>query len=297
MREQAVSGYEKYGLVWGIVVSLALHGVLFWKMPELPVFLEEKQSISEKFTEVELIKPPAPKPPTPKGEKPPLKEELKEVIVPPPKPPPKLHAGILSNRVEEIGGGRSLKQTGVEIKLPLSREKPEVDPERAVRLQEQLAKAVAEKIAKSPFPADESTSRLIPIKEGDLERKELEVAPPEAFPRLARLEPGPVKEGPVKKEILTGRELFQIKGPAGERRVVYRPKPPAVELEAETEIVLKFWVLPGGEVGRVIPIKKGEPELETKAIAYLKEWRFNPLSAHEPQVEQEGTIPIRFTLK
>lgn len=297
MREQVVAGYEKYGLVWGILVSLVLHGVLLWKMPELPAYFDEEQRKSEKFTEVELIKPLAPQPTTPKRENTPLKKELKEVVVPSPKPPPKPHAGILSSRVEGIGRGESLKQTGIEIKLPLSREESEVDPQHAVKLQEQLARAVAEKIAKSPLPADESTSRLITIKEGDLERKELEVAPPEAFPRLARLEPGPVKEGPVKKEILTGRELFQIKGPAGERKVVYRPKPPAVELEAETEIVLKFWVLPGGEVGRVIPIKKGEPKLETKAIAYLKGWRFNPLSAHEPQVEQEGTIPIRFTFK
>jgi TonB family protein len=88
---------------------------------------------------------------------------------------------------------------------------------------------------------------------------------------------------------------FQIRGPVSKRRqVVYKPSLPKTA-GAEGEIELKFWVLPDGTVGRIVPIKRGNPLLEGEAIRYLKKWRFNPLNKAEG--EEWGIIPIKFVLK
>jgi len=50
-------------------------------------------------------------------------------------------------------------------------------------------------------------------------------------------------------------------------------------------------------VDRVIPTIKGDAELERAAIQYLRHWRFVPLAKDQPQVEQWGTIPIKFKLQ
>ena len=105
-------------------------------------------------------------------------------------------------------------------------------------------------------------------------------------------------EIPVEKEKeLLVEEPWQIKGPAGKRQVIFRPPPPSLQLRAIVEIELKFWVLPDGAIGRVIPIRRGNPTLEGEMMAYLKKWRFNPLPPDAPQEEQWGTIPIKYLLK
>jgi len=88
-----------------------------------------------------------------------------------------------------------------------------------------------------------------------------------------------------------------IKGAVSSRRVLERPLLPQVKVKLETEIELTFWVLPDGMVDRAIPSVKGDAELERVAIQYLKQWRFAPLSKEEPQVEQWGTIPIKFRIR
>ena len=65
----------------------------------------------------------------------------------------------------------------------------------------------------------------------------------------------------------------------------------------EAEIELTLWVLPTGTVDRVVPLVKGDAELEKIAVQYLKQWRFAPLPKDQPQVEQSGTIPIKFKLQ
>jgi TonB family protein len=60
---------------------------------------------------------------------------------------------------------------------------------------------------------------------------------------------------------------------------------------------MTLYVWPSGIVDRVIPLVKGDAELERIAIQYLKEWRFVPLLKDQPQVEQWGTIPIKFKLQ
>lgn len=87
----------------------------------------------------------------------------------------------------------------------------------------------------------------------------------------------------------------QIEGPVKGRAIIYQPSPPEVDIVNEIEFKLKFWVLPDGTIGEVIPLKRGDAKLERVAIAYLKKWRFEPLSPEAPQRKIWGTIPIKFT--
>jgi TonB family protein len=88
-----------------------------------------------------------------------------------------------------------------------------------------------------------------------------------------------------------------IKGGLVSRKILERSNLPQVKLKVEVEIELTLWVLPDGTVDRVIPSVKGDPELERIAIQYLKQWRFASLQKDQPQVEQSGTIPIKFRLQ
>jgi len=99
-------------------------------------------------------------------------------------------------------------------------------------------------------------------------------------------------EKPLEENLLLG-----IKGPLATRKILERPNPPQVRVKLEVEIELTLYVLPNGIVDRVIPSVKGDTELERIAIQYLKQWRFAPLPKDQPQVEQWGTIPIKFKLQ
>jgi TonB family protein len=99
-------------------------------------------------------------------------------------------------------------------------------------------------------------------------------------------------EKPIEENILLG-----IKGPLSTRRIVGRPNPPAVKVKVEAEVELTLYVLPNGMVDRIISTVKGDAELERVAIQYLRQWRFAPLPKDQPQVEQWGTIPVKFRLQ
>lgn len=89
-----------------------------------------------------------------------------------------------------------------------------------------------------------------------------------------------------------------IRGPAASRRILFQPPPPQVEELGEAEdIVLRFWVLPDGTVGRVIPIRKGSARLEGIAATHLKRWRFSPIPPHEAPREEWGVIAFRFRMR
>ncbi|OGP63258.1 MAG: hypothetical protein A2169_08440 [Deltaproteobacteria bacterium RBG_13_47_9] len=100
------------------------------------------------------------------------------------------------------------------------------------------------------------------------------------------------QERPMEENLLLG-----IKGPLTTRKILQRPNLPQVKLKVETEIEMILYVLPNGMIDRVIPSVKGDAELERIAVHYLKQWRFAPLPNDQPQVEQWGTIPIKFKLK
>ena len=89
-----------------------------------------------------------------------------------------------------------------------------------------------------------------------------------------------------------------IAGPAARRRILFQPQPPKLEgLESTTRIVLKFWVLPDGTVGRVIPTRKASAYLEGLASNHLKRWRFSPLPPGTDDKEQWGEITFLFLVR
>ena len=110
--------------------------------------------------------------------------------------------------------------------------------------------------------------------------------------RLLSSKEGNSEEKPLEENLRLG-----MKGPLVSRKILERPNPPQVRVKVEAEIELTLWVLPSGTVDRVIPSVKGDTELERIAIQYLKQWRFAPLPKDQPQVEQWGTIPIKFKLQ
>ena len=101
-----------------------------------------------------------------------------------------------------------------------------------------------------------------------------------------------IQEKPLEENLLLG-----IKGPLTNRKVLEKPNLPQAKVKVEAEIELTLYVLPNGIVDRVIPSVKGDAELERMAVRYLKQWRFAPLPKDQPQVEQWGTIPVKFKLQ
>ena len=90
--------------------------------------------------------------------------------------------------------------------------------------------------------------------------------------------------------------VFKIEGPAAGRRVLSKPSHfPALKLARTVEIRLKFWVLPDGSVGDVVPLQRGDLELERAAMQYLKSWRFTPVAAGSQTVW--GIVPITYQLR
>jgi TonB family protein len=65
----------------------------------------------------------------------------------------------------------------------------------------------------------------------------------------------------------------------------------------EATITIKFEVKPNGTIGRIIPVKKMNPELEREVMRTLRNWRFSRLPSGVPQQSQWGTITFRFVLE
>ena len=110
--------------------------------------------------------------------------------------------------------------------------------------------------------------------------------------RLLGIKEKMIQEKPLEENLLLG-----IKGPLTNRKVLEKPNLPQAKVKVEAEIELTLYVLPNGIVDRVIPSVKGDAELERMAVRYLKQWRFAPLPKDQPQVEQWGTIPVKFKLQ
>jgi len=163
----------------------------------------------------------------------------------------------------------------------------------------QIQRAYVELPAISPEPAPELSLDIespenIPSETlGSINLQEVDI--PEEVPLFesagTKVDMPPLEEGPLTIK------TWEIKGPAAQRKLLYRPRPPRLELPSSMEIELKFWVLPDGSVGQVIPVKRGNALLEREMMVYLKKWRFNPLPPYLPQEKQWGTIPIKYLIK
>ncbi len=135
----------------------------------------------------------------------------------------------------------------------------------------------------APSPTVKDATDFIPLKDKGTEK---------VIGRLLSSKDGSNQEKPLEENLRLG-----IKGSLVSRKIVERPSPPQAKVKVEAEIELMFWVLPNGTVDRVVPSVKGDTELERIAIQYLKQWRFATLPKDQPQVEQSGTIPIKFKLQ
>jgi TonB family protein len=131
-----------------------------------------------------------------------------------------------------------------------------------------------------PIPSFQDATDLISLKDKGTEK---------VIERLQRTKESNLQEKPLEENLRLG-----MKGPLVSRKILERPNPPQVKIKIEAEIELTIWVLPIGTVDRVIPSVKGDTELERIAIQYLKQWRFASLPRDQPQIEQWGTLPIKF---
>lgn len=135
----------------------------------------------------------------------------------------------------------------------------------------------------APTPSFKDATDLTSLKDKGAEK---------VIERLQRKKKSDSEERPLEENLRLG-----MKGPLVSRKILEKPQPPQVKVKVEAEIELTLWVLPSGTVDRVVPSVKGDTELERIAIQYLKQWRFAPLSRDQAQVEQWGTIPIKFRLQ
>ena len=84
-------------------------------------------------------------------------------------------------------------------------------------------------------------------------------------------------------------------GGGGNRVVLHKPLPKFPSgVNTNATLKFKFTVLPDGTVGRIIPLQKADPVLETAALNALRQWRFNALNK---DVVMEGIIPLTFVLR
>jgi TonB family protein len=89
-----------------------------------------------------------------------------------------------------------------------------------------------------------------------------------------------------------------ISGPAATRRIIFRPPPPKAGFSGSSgDITLRFWVLSDGTIGRVIPVRKGNADLEGVAANHMKRWRFSPLPPGVPEREEWGLVVFRFRVR
>jgi TonB family protein len=81
-----------------------------------------------------------------------------------------------------------------------------------------------------------------------------------------------------------------------ERNPMVQPLPDNTT-DAEATITIRFEVKPDGSIGRIVPLKKMNPELEREVMRTLRSWRFSRLPSGVPQQSQWGTITFRFVLE
>jgi TonB family protein len=277
-------------LVIGLILSLLIHAsIVMWGPPFSMSTPDFPRSTA---VEVQLREWPAPIPTSPSTES--LKIEEPPPALPTPVPPLKPvlppNTQALQDAVQTVL--TQVRTDRVEVQLP---ERllplPTLDSQTDAM---SLAEAVKESLQHEPRLADAPGLPDVP-------------APERQFVEARDLPPLPTLERPVRRETSPTQPTTMtfpsphvaspIKGPAAERQVIFQPPAPRVTVESESEIELRFWILPNGAVGRVVPVKKSDPRLEAIAMSYLRHWRFNPLPSDSRQDEQWGVIPFKFRIR
>lgn len=195
-------------------------------------------------------------------------------------------------------------------------EKPEPEKPDPVEKQQTTTKETVkpvdapeqkEEIKEEPVKTPE-TNKVDPKKTTDLEEKEEVTIPPKT--REAEVQKEGAKtsgdtegnKGELDADQGTGNESekkapYELKWEGDlERSPMVQPLPENTS-DIEATITIKFEVKPNGTIGRVIPLRKMNPELEREVIHTLRSWRFSRLPSGVPQQSQWGTITFRFVLE
>ena len=203
---------------------------------------------------------------------------------------------FLMGKLRELSLGESIDVPSPSFLVPQRKEK--TTPEERVRLlrSSPFFNELDRLFRESSRPLGNYQGRLLSAGVGKVKNPNGRVLEDESTQRIiARLMTPPQSKRPRVRG--TKKDSNGIKGPAGKRRVLYKPEIPDVKIDREGDVELKFWVLPDGSVGSVVPLLRGDAELERIAINYMKQWRFNPMDGGQVTVEQWDTITVKFRLK
>lgn len=178
-------------------------------------------------------------------------------------------------------------------------QKPTDDNTKPVDLPDQVEE-IKEEVVKTP-----ETKKIDPDKKEATQVDEVVETPPQAKRDLTTdagaKESGDVKgaKGRTDADAGTGSDdektaPYELKWEGDlEREPMIQPLP-SNTANTEAVISVRFEVRPDGTVGRIIPLKKMNPELEQEVQRTLRSWKFSRLPSGAPQQAQWGTITFRF---
>jgi TonB family protein len=203
---------------------------------------------------------------------------------------------FLMSKLRDLSLGESIDVPSPPFLVPQRREK--TTPEERIRLlrSSPFFKDLGRLFRESSMPMGNYRGKMLSVSIGEMEISRGRILEDKGTERIiARM----MVKNPSEKPSVQGikKDSTGIKGPAGKRKILYKPEIPKVKIDREGEVELEFWVLPDGSVGRVFSLLRGDAELERIAINYIKQWRFNPLDEGRPTVEQWGTITVKFRLQ
>jgi len=273
------------GLLIFLFCSLAIHLLLAMALPDfmgndsgiIPI-----QLLGSRGVDLEVL-------PQPVAGR--LREAGRKGVQPDTKVPP-VDLLVLEKRMEELSLGENLKAPSADVLFaPVQKAASKEQALQAWPFYKEVAKAFEEaRGSGQPYPGPELA---VEIGADALKNENVEVDPGEqrVMARLcltaAKKIPGKGKNGKL-----------GISGPVSRRELTYVPPVPDVKARIETEFEMKFWVRPDGTIDRVIPLNRaGDVELERVAANYLRKWRFRAIPANKPQIEQWGTVTIKFRLQ
>ena len=290
----------RFNLMTGCLLSLGVHaGVLFF-IPGMTLQLPSPVAVptEAELVEIEVPLPPELQPPVPTPA-PVVNQESQAAaqgsdydaakIVPP-------DMQKIAGAIEKMSPGEALQLPSPTLQLPDTNTLQDTTPPESSRSVHRSALTTA-LLEQSLQPAGVTSGVDKQLGWGQVRLGDKQSPSRLPLPKLDQRLVSPTLPAPT--PLAMGPPVqpqFGIQGPAAKREPLYRPPPPKVEVHVENDIALKFWVRPDGVVSRILPERKGDARLEAAAIQYLEGWRFTPLPPHEPQVEQWGTITVRFRL-
>lgn len=205
-----------------------------------------------------------------------------------------------------------------EVSFVMERQAPEVIEDSQTSLaQKQVIKQKEEPIPKKTSPQPKQKVDLPTVKAKDpnptlpdkLDTKKQEI-PEKIFipdkPEERQAKESAVKDIPGGDFGDSGSNIrpsknVEIFGPIVNRSIIHSEIPEypdwAKRQGIESEVKMKFWVEPSGQVVNIDVIQKsGYLKLDLLAKNSLSKWKFTQLDAKVPQITQWGEIVVRFVL-